>query len=50
MRHEDVADGPTDYLYGTVRAVDDRHIEVGLEDGTTLRRYEPTDERLLPCA
>jgi hypothetical protein len=50
VRHEDVADGPTDYLYGTVRAVDDRHIEVGLEDGTTLRRYEPTAERLLPCA
>ena len=50
VRHESVSDGPTDYLYGTVRVVDSRHLQVGLEDGPVLRTYEPTAERGPPCA
>jgi hypothetical protein len=41
VRHEDVSDAPTDHLYGTVRLVDDSHIEVAIEDGPVLRTYEP---------
>jgi hypothetical protein len=35
------ATAPTDSLYGTVRLVDDRHLQVGIENGGTLRIYEP---------
>jgi hypothetical protein len=50
VRHENVSDGPTDYLYGTVRVVDSRHLQVGLERGPVLRTYEPTAEHVAPCA
>ena len=50
VRHEQVSDGPGDYLYGTVRVVDSRHLQVGLEDGPVLRTYEPTTEHVPPCA
>jgi hypothetical protein len=41
VRHDDVEDAPSDYLYGTVRLVDAKHLEVGIEDGRRLRVYEP---------
>jgi hypothetical protein len=50
VRHTPVSDGPTDYLYGTVRIVDTQHLRVGTEDGRVLRKYEPTTEHKAPCA
>jgi hypothetical protein len=50
VRHEQVSDAPTDYLYGTVRVVDSRQLQVGIEGGPILRTYEPTTERQPVCA
>jgi hypothetical protein len=50
VRHVPVSDGPTDYLYGTVRIVDDHHLLVGIEDGPPLRSYAPTTEHQPICA
>jgi hypothetical protein len=49
VKHQNVQDGPTDSLYGTVRLVDDRHLQVGIENGGTLRTYEPTTQHPVSC-
>jgi hypothetical protein len=49
VKHQNVSDGPTDYLYGTVRLLDDRHIQVAIEHGGVLRTYQPTTHHQAPC-
>lgn len=49
VKHRDIIDGPTDYLYGTVRLLDDRHLQVAIEGGRTLRTYEPTTQHQAAC-